>query len=189
MQSQKNASQDEGKAERLAEQSRLNAELRSQAERFERLQKQFERGQQRERQLEDLLHQTEEQNRALHRKLRDHYQKFMLPNADSDSSAGKLDGSRLFARADFSLPALDALQKIKTTASRADAFQEHSLLARPRRSSIDCLMPADSETGPMGEPNRVKPALKRQIASNMRNVDKLQNEVQDLRLNNAYLEK
>lgn len=41
----------------------------------------------------------------------------------------------------------------------------------------------------MGEPDLVKPALKRQIASNMRNVDKLQNEVQDLRLNNAYLEK
>lgn len=63
------------------------------------------------------------------------------------------------------------------------------MLARPRRSSIDCLMPSNSNVGPMGEPDRVKPALKRQIASNMRNVDKLQNEVQDLRLNNAYLEK
>lgn len=125
----------------------------------------------------------------MHRKLRDQYQKFMLPDPDSESPVGKLDGSRLFARADFSLPALDALQKIKAKASRADAFQEHALLARPRRSSIDCLTLADDETGPMGEPDLVKPALKRQIASNMRNVDKLQNEVQDLRLNNAYLEK
>ena len=61
------------------------------------------------------------------------------------------------------------------------------MLARPRRSSIDCLMPGQARF--LGEPDHVKPALKRQIASNMRNVDKLQNVVHDLRLNNAYLEK
>ena len=41
--------------------------------------------------MEDLLRQTEEQNRTLHRKLRDLYRMFMLPNADTELSANKLE--------------------------------------------------------------------------------------------------
>lgn len=135
------------------------------------------------------MRKAEEQNRKLHRKLRDQYMSFMLPNNDADLSAGKLEGSRLFARADFTLLSDDALRKIHHDASRENAYQEYPLLSRPRRSSIDCLMSCDRDGGAIRPADRLKPAFKRQITSNMRNVDKLQNEVQDLRLNNAYLEK
>ena len=182
-------SHDDGKPERSAEKNRLKAELRQYSEKCERLQRENDRHFKREQELENLLQRTESESRRLHRKLLDQFRSLVLPHVDLDLQAGKMDGSRLFARADFSMLPLDGLERVRARADQEDSYQEYAMLSRPRRSSIDCLVPTGSDNSLMPEYEHLKPALKRQVAANLKNVDKLQNEVQDLRLNNAFLEK
>ena len=137
------------------------------------------------------MRQLELQTQALHRKLKDQYQAMIAQNAaDFDSSLGrKLEGSRLLARADFSLIPLQELEKIKAKAKKADAFSDYKLIGRPRRNSIDCLGASDMFLGPVIDASSIKPIERRQIVQNMRNVDKLSSELQELKINNSYLEK
>ena len=120
------------------------------------------------------MRRMELQTQALHRKLKDQFQTIMIQNTNDDSFTDKLEGSRLFLKADFSLLPVNKLQRIQSKKNQQNLYEDYKLIRRPRRNSIDCLITGDIQRGPIIDSDGIiKPAQKRQIVQNMRNVDKL----------------
>lgn len=98
----------------------------------------------------------------------------MLPVADKEDGAEKREESRLFSRADFNLLPLKNLAKNHAQFQKDFTNHEYTMLSRPRRRSIDCLLAPGHLVSLASEPPRhQRAALRREVFTNLKNVDKL----------------
>lgn len=118
----------------------------------------------------------ERENTAIKRKISEYFQLFMIPT--QDESVCFNNSTQLFRKSDFNFHSQEH--------ARQQRGEEAELgISRPRRKSVDSTsFSIRNRDDLMASLN-----LKQKIFQNLRNVDKLQSEIQDLKLQNQFLQR